>query len=62
MLLSQIKKTVSKKYETENSLTDTYYEAKGYIQGLKDFGVINLGDYWQLKEYNQVLYKNRGKL
>ena len=38
---------------------DTYCEVKGYIQGLKDFAVINLGDYWTLKKYNQTLYKNK---
>jgi len=50
MILSQIKEVVSKKYEVEHNLMDTYCEVKGYIQGLKDFGVINLADYWQLKE------------
>ena len=59
MILTQIKEVVSKKYEVENNLMDTYCEVKGYIQGLKDFAVINLGDYWTLKKYNQTLYKNK---
>jgi hypothetical protein len=59
MILTQIKKRIDKIYSENYNLMDAYYEAKGYIRGLKEFGVINLGDYWALKKYRQTLYMDR---
>jgi hypothetical protein len=59
MILTQVKERIDKIYSKSHNLMDAYYEAKGYIGGLKEFGVINLGDYWTLKKYRQTLYLNK---
>jgi len=59
MILTQVKERIDKIYSENHSLMDAYYEVKGYIGGLKEFGVINLGDYWTLKKYRQTLYLNK---
>ena len=59
MILTQVKERIDKIYSENHNLMDAYYEAKGYIRFAKEFGVINLGDYWKLREYNQTLYKNK---
>jgi hypothetical protein len=59
MILTQVKERIDKIYSENHNLMDAYYEAKGYIQGLKDFAVINLGDYWELKKYRQTLYLDK---
>ncbi len=74
MIISQIKEVIDKNYGEIQIPTistavgkilmptivmNTYSEMKGYIQGLKDFGVINLNDYWELNDYNLKTYKDK---
>lgn len=60
MLLSQIKEVIDKKYKENPNLINNYHFVQGYIQSLKDFGVINLSDYWELKEYHKNLTQKKG--
>lgn len=74
MIVSQIKEIIDKNYGkiqiptittaegsiiTPTMVINTYSEIKGYIQALKDFGIINLNDYWELNDYNRKIYKNK---
>ena len=59
MILTQVKERIDKIYSENHSLMDAYYEVKGYIGGLKEFAVINLGDYWELKKYRETLYLDK---